>query len=169
LIQAHVDNISEKFIPQQGSLENEQPIVDLNEIVETICGTYAAEGKSFILRSEKLPHVNGKKETLHLLFGEVISMIINHPPPKSKLFLYITCKEATPDAEVIDMRLANDIKLFQIDFHTNITSDEQWTALYKAKLTECSVLLRQHGSSFTFFPICNTGCLFSISLPGKIN
>jgi hypothetical protein len=169
LIQAHIDNISEKFIPQQGSLENEQPDADVNEIVQTICGTHIVEGKNFILRSEKLPHVKGEKATFHHLFGEVISMIINHPPPKSKLFLYITCKETIPDAEVIDMQLANDVKLFQIDFHTNITSDEHWTDLYKAKLAECSVLLRQHGSSFSFFPICNTGCLFSISLPGKIN
>jgi hypothetical protein len=112
--------------------------------------------------------VEGKEEIFLHLFSELISMILNHPPQNSKLFLYITCNEQAPDTDIIDLRLKESFKLFKIDFHTNITSDDQWINLYKANLAKCSLLVQQGCSSFSFFPICNTGCLFSISLPGKI-
>ena len=165
LIQPHINNVADKFIPPHGS---EQSDVDLNQILQTVCSRCITEGKSFILRADKLPHVQGKEEIFLHLFGELISMILNHPPQNSKLFLYITCKEQPPDADTIDLRLIESFKLFKIDFHTNITSDDQWINLYKANLAKCSLLVQQAGNSFSFFPICNTGCLFSISLPGKI-
>jgi hypothetical protein len=168
LIQAHVNNFSDKFTNSQVPEGNEQPNVDLNDVVQTICSKYTAVGKSFILRSDKLPHMNGNKENFMYLFSELISMIVNHPPQNSKLFLYITCKEQPQDEEVIDLRLTGDVKMYTIDFHTNITSEKQWMNLYKNKLDECSVIIQQNGGSFSFFPICNTGCLFSISLPAKI-
>ena len=168
MIQPQVNNLSGKFVPLQDSQENEEMDVDLNEIVQTICNGYTTTGKSFILRSDRLPHVNGNKEALILLFSELIYTIISHPPQNSKLFLYITCREQPQDAEVMDLRFTGNFKMYLIDLHTNITSDELWMNLYKNKLEECSVLIHQIGGSFSFFPICNTGCLFSISLPGKI-
>jgi hypothetical protein len=168
LIQPHVNNLSGKFVSLQDSQDSEQLDVDLNEIVQTICNRYTTTGKSFILRSDRLPHVNANKEALILLFSELISAIINHPPQNSKLFLYITCRGQPQDADVMDLRLAGNFKMYLIDLHTNITSDELWMNLYKNKLEECSVMTQRIGGSFSFFPICNTGCLFSISLPGKI-
>jgi hypothetical protein len=168
LLQPQENNLSDTFITSKGSQENDQLNVDPNDIVQIICSRYITTGKNFILRSDKLPHISGNKETFTRLFDELISMIINHPPQNSKLFLYITCKEQPQDEEVIDLRFAGDIKMYTIDFHTNITSDDQWIIFYKNKLEEYSVFIRQSGGSFSFFPICNTGCLFSISLPGKI-
>lgn len=167
MIPAHVNNLSDEFIPPIGSQDNEPADIDLNEIVQKICTRYTSDGKNFILRADKLPHVNCSQEVFTHLFGELVSMIVNHPPQNSKLFLYITCKEQSQDAEVMDLQLGGET-MYVIDFHTNITSDKQWTNLYKSKLDECSVLIQQNGGDFTFFPICNTGCLFSISLPGKI-
>jgi hypothetical protein len=168
LIQPHVNNFSDNFINSQVPEENEQPNVDLNDVVQTICNRYITSGKNFILRSDKLPQINGNKESLIHLFSELISMIVTHPPQNSKLFLYIT-KEQPQDEEVMDLRFTAGVKMYTIDFHTNITSDEHWMALYKNNLDECSVFIRQNGGNFSFFPICNTGCLFSIFLSGKIN
>ena len=168
MIHSHTNNIPDKLISSQDPEKNDQYDVDLNQVLETVCNGFIAEGKSFILRSDKLPHVLGDEEVFLHLFKELVAMILNHPPQNSKLFLYVTCREDNPDEDVIDMRLTGDIRLFRTNFYTNITSDDQWTDLYKEDLAANSLLVEQNGGNFSFFPICNTGCLFSISLPGKI-
>lgn len=160
-------NISDSLIPPQNSPGIALP-VDLNEILQAVCNRYIIEqGKDFILRFENLPLVQGSEQVFQKLFDSIASMVLNHPPYRSKLFLYVTCKEEM-EGDVMDLRLAGDIRLYKIDFYTNITTDEKWIEQYSSTINECDLIARQSSGSFSFFPICNTGCLFSISLPGKI-
>lgn len=160
-------NISDSLIPPQNS-PGVALAVDLNEILQAVCNRYIIEqGKDFILRFENLPLVQGSEQVFQKLFDSIASMVLNHPPYKSKLFLYVACKEQIED-EIMDLRLTDAIRLYKIDFYSNIITDQQWIEQYGSTLNECDLIARQSSGSFTFFPICNTGCLFSISLPGKI-
>ena len=83
--------------------------------------------------------------------------------------MYIKCNEEVKQSDVIDLRLTGELKIYKIDYYTNITTTPEWEANYQSKLEECASLASQNGGSFSFYPISNTGCLFSIVLPGKIN
>ena len=164
-------NITANFVPLQ-FLQDKVPAgetVDLNKTIQTVLKKYTGDQQnSFILRCDKLPVAKGKNDQLFRLFDALIQMIVNHPPIKSKLFLYIKCKEENIQSNVIDLRMTRDVKLFKIDFHTNITTTPDWETFYQIKLKECTLLASQNGGGFSFYPISNTGCLFSILLPGKI-
>jgi hypothetical protein len=142
--------------------------IDLNEILLSAVQKYSEEMKNLIFRYDKLPVAYGSKNQFTQLVDALVCMIINHPPSNSKLFLYIKSEEQVNDSEVIDLRLHEGMKWYKIDFYTNIHTDEEWKKIYTEKLAECS-LISQNGNDFSFFPISNTGCLFSVTLPGKIN
>jgi hypothetical protein len=171
LVNPHLNNIGDNFIHAQVVRGIQDDETDLNEVVQTVCNRYLVEEqKNFILRFDQLPIVQGKNRDCFVqLFDPLIAMIVCHPPLNSKLFLYIKCSQEKSAEDVIDRRISGNLKLYRIEFHTNITTNESWEALYKNKLEECSLLANQSGGSFSFSPICNTGCLFSVCLPGKIN
>lgn len=145
--------------------------VNLNQIFQSVMKKHIPEEKRTlsIVRSDKLPFVCGKEEHLTRMFDALIVMIISHPPAASKLFLYIKCEIQTKDPEIIDLRLVQDYQMYTLYFHTNITTDAQWKLIHKDKLSECAVLAERNKGCFSFYSIANTGCIFSLSLPGKIN
>ena len=118
---------------------------------------------------DSLPLVNGNQEYITCLFDTLMSMVFSHPPGNSKLFLYVKCFPETVDSDVMDLRVKADSTLFKIEIYSNITTDKNWEILYQEKLAECSLQATNMSGSFSFSPITNTGCLFSLTLPGKIN
>ncbi len=142
--------------------------VDLNEVINSIIQTYLLQKQNapVIFRLDKIPVVNGCKETLHFLFDELINMILSHPPDKSKLFLYMQCAEEKVDENVLDLRVMKTGN-YVVCFHTNIHTTEEWKMLYKSKLEDCCQVAFQNGGSLNHYNIVNTGCLFSLTLPGK--
>jgi hypothetical protein len=96
-------------------------------------------------------------------------MIVSHPPVGSKLYLYVKCSPETVDNEVMDLRLADGDGLYKIEIYTNITTDQHWEMLYQAKLAECNLQAAKNRGNFSFSPVANTGCVFSLTLAGKIN
>lgn len=168
----NLDNIQDKFIPPEVLSNNWQveEAIDLNEILRSVLDKYAAyQEKGFIFRSEKLPLVSGNIQNYTCLFDTLMSMIISHPPVNSKLFLYVRCAEEKQDNDVIDLRIPEGSSLYKIDIYSNITTDKNWEVVYQHKLTECALGATKSSGSFSFSPISNTGCLFSVILPGKIN
>lgn len=171
MIKPHINKITDNFIPPNLPAPGGQAgDVDLNEILRSVLNKYIiTQEQNFILRFDNLPLVTGNKDHFDCLFDSLISMIVDHPPLNSKLFLYIKCEASTPDNEIIDLQLAPAQQLYKIDFYTNINTDEQWKSSFNTKITECADLAKNNSGSFSFFPISNTGCIFSIVLPGKIN
>ena len=168
----NLNNINGNFIPPEVLSNNLQAseITDLNEILQSVLDKYSVEQQNnFICRFDKLPLVYGDREHYICLFDALISMIISHPPHNSKLFLYVRCAEAKEDNEIIDLRPIAGTILCKIDIYSNITTDKNWEVVYQNKLTECALQATKNSGSFSFSPISNTGCLFSVTLPGKIN
>jgi hypothetical protein len=96
-------------------------------------------------------------------------MIISHPPVNSKLFLYVKCAEEKQEDDVIDLQLTEEHSFCKIDIYSNINTDKDWETSYQSKLAECALQASKIEGSFSFFPISNTGCLFSVTLPVKNN
>jgi hypothetical protein len=121
-----------------------------------------------IMRIDSLPTIYGNRQQLVELFTALLTMIVDHPPLKSKLFLYLKCTEEEKDHEVIDLRLDKEEVMYCFSFHTNITTDDSWKLIHKHTLAWCKEIAVQNKGEFLYQDICNTGCLFTLSLPGKI-
>jgi hypothetical protein len=172
LIKPHINNLNGNLIPPEILSNNFQvkEIADLNEVLRFVLDKYTSgEDKNFIFRLDKMPLVFGNKEQYACLFDTLMSMIISHPPVNSKLFLYVKCAEEKQDDDVIDLQLTEENPFCKIDIYSNINTDKDWEASYQRKLAECALQASKIRGSFSFFPISNTGCLFSVTLPVKNN
>lgn len=119
-----------------------------------------------IVRCEALPLVTAEHDEMVTLFDELLEMILNHPPDATRLFLYINCEEDNSD--IIDMTLEDGVKRYCIKFHTNITAHDNWRLVNSKGLIHCRQILSRHNGNLAVNDIGNTGCLFSVLLPGKI-
>lgn len=119
-----------------------------------------------IVRCEALPQIKADHEEIMKLFDDLLGMILSHPPQTSQLFLYVGCEEDSGD--VIDMTLEEGLKRYTIKFHTNVTTHENWKLINSQCLVKCRQILSRHNGNLAVNEIRNTGCLFSVSLPGKI-
>lgn len=119
-----------------------------------------------IIRCETLPKIKADHKEMVGLFDKLLGMILGYPPNTSRLFLYIDCEEDTND--VIDISLEDGLKRYMIRFHTNITTHNNWKLINSQALIDCRQILSRHNGNLAVNDISSTGCLFSVSLPGKI-
>ena len=145
-----------------------EKISDLNDIFRNVLENYTVD-RGIIFRCDRLPIVKGDPEYFSCLFDALIAMITAHPPLGSKLFLYIKCFPEKLDDDTIHLSIEGDETLYRIEVYSNITTDENWKILYKTRLADCKVQAAKISGHFSFSPITNTCCLFSLTLPGKIN
>ncbi len=124
------------------------------------------ENLQLIIRCESLPDIKADYSEMLQLFDELLNMILNYPPKTSRLFLYVDCEEETTD--VIDMTLDAESKRYTIKFNTNITTHENWKLMNTQSLINCRQILSRHNGNLVVNDISSTGCLFSLSLPGKM-
>jgi K+-sensing histidine kinase KdpD len=113
-----------------------------------------------IIRCENLPLIKADEEEMVKLFDDLLGMILNHAPNGSKLFLYVDCEE--------NINEPKEEKHYLIKFHTNITTHENWKLVNSQALVNCRLILSRHNGTLVVNDVSNTGCLFSFSLPGKI-
>jgi hypothetical protein len=141
--------------------------LNLNELMQQALHAFQTGGKhlNLIIRCESLPHIEGNKAQVSKLFANLLQTIVPFPPRGNKLFLYIDCEEQNKD---IDAVLTNGHKRFLIQFYTNIITNESWKRINKPVLVSCEQIVAQLNASLTVNDIKNTGCLFSISLLGKL-
>ena len=144
--------------------------VDLNQVFQSGMQKHVTHEKKTlsIVRSDKLPVVSGQKEQFVELLDMMIEMIISYPPAGSKLFLYVKCDVEERDPEIMDLSLSKDFRLCTLYFYTNITTDDRWKMMYKDRLAQCAIIAAENQGKFSSYAISNTGCLFSLTLPGKI-
>ena len=145
--------------------------ISLNQVFQSGLKKHATEQQKTlsIVRSDKLPSVCGRREQFQQLLDMMIEMIISYPPSGSKLFLYVKCEAEERNPEILDLRLTEGSQMHTLYFYTNITTDDRWKMICKDRLAECAVIAEQNKARFSFYPISNTGCIFSLALPGKIN
>lgn len=151
-------------------LGHEEKLVSLTEAFKDVLQRYSSlESKNaVILRMDALPCIEGTRDEIVQWCDHLLSMILNHPPLNSRLFLYIKCEEDKAAGNT-DTSLGNGFKRYNLCIHTNISTCEDWRVLYREKLDECTLIARRHHASFLCNHISNTGCLFTLTLPGKLN
>ena len=146
---------------------SEPRYTNLNEVMQQSLQRFQSgiRNLNLIVRCEDLPVIEADRKAMAKVFSSLVQMIIQHPPHGSKLYLYVDCEEESreqdPETHYISKR-------YFIRFHTNITTSEEWKAEYRRVLEECASVLKQFGAGLTVNEIKNTGCLFSISLSGKL-
>jgi len=119
---------------------------------------------NIITRCENLPLVKGNKEDYLLLFEKLLSIIFFDSKPPSKLFLYIDCEEVK---EKLSHHLSEDFSTYKIKFRTNISPSKNWEADNAMTLAKCREIVSAHNAIFLVNSSNQTGCIFSITLPGK--
>jgi hypothetical protein len=149
--------------------DSPDPVVttlNLNEIFRESMNRFQSglQAPNMIVRCEPLPAIQGNRLLIARLFENLISMIVHHRPVSSKLYLYIDCQEPKGMSNEL---LEKDVKQYIVRFHTNITSTEEWKINNRQLITECEKCVLAHNGAFSVNNIQNTGCLFSISFPGK--
>ena len=121
---------------------------------------------NIIVRSQSLPYIAGNREEIRKLFDDLFTMLFSCPLVGSRLFLYVDCEEE--NSNVIDISLSQGFKRYLIRFHTNIATKDNWKDINSQVLAGCQQILSHHHGSFLVNNNNNTGSLFSISLPGKL-
>ncbi len=119
-----------------------------------------------ILRCEPLPRVKGNPEEWKELFETLVRIIISYPQAGYRLFLFIGCQEIIYKNG--DNSANEDQLRFLIRFHTNITTREDWKNKHAAELERCRLLIEMQNGTLQVNNIINTGCVFAVTLPGKI-
>ncbi len=122
------------------------------------------EGFDMIARFEKLPAIQADKEAMVAVFSDLMQTIMSHPPSGSRLFLYV----AGEDKGLLQEEEPHKAKAYKINFYTNIFTDDAWKTTCHDTLAECRAVLARYNAGFVVNEIKSTGCLFSISLFGKM-
>lgn len=141
--------------------------VRLNEVMQKVLQAQqaACRTQSLIVRCQDLPQVEGDAAQWEQVFSLLLRTITENAVEGGKLFLYIDCEE---EHKEVDAALTQGYKRFLLEIHTNMTTTGQWKQVHAPSLAHCSEVLALHSASFTVNEIQNTGCLFSISLLGKL-
>lgn len=141
-------------------------MLSLNQVFkESMKKAQAQTGNlEMIVRCENLPQIRGNHTEIVQLFDLLLAMILNNPPQNSKLYLYVDCEEEM--ADIIDLHFEG-AKQYLIKFYTNITTHDHWKVLNSQSLIDCKQILSGHHGNLVVNNISSTGCLFTISLPGK--
>jgi hypothetical protein len=158
------------------STNREQPVqairqeyerINLNEVMQQeLLRAQGQDSRSrMIVRCENLPVVEGAPAVVSGLLRGLVSLITAHPPLSSRLFLYIDCEEENKEVEAA---LTQGYKRYRIDFHTNALTGEKWHMANQEKLEAYKKMALAFNGTLEVNQIGNTGCLFSISLVGKI-
>jgi len=141
--------------------------VNLNEAMQQVLHQFQNQKNAkLIVRSENLPAIEANKTNVVKVLDNVLNMIATHPPAGSPLFLYIDCEEENKGKT--DPVLTKGYKRYNIRFHTNVHTNNVWKINHQRTIDECTAILKQYGASFTVNEIKSTGCLFRISLLGKM-
>ena len=125
----------------------------------------AAGHVQMIVRCENLPRVNACYDEMVHLFDTLLEMILNHPGA-AQLYLYVDCEEE--DNDVMHCNLTDHEKRYHIKLHTNITTHEHWNLVNGRALINCRRILSKHNGILAVNEISSAGCLFCVTLPGKI-
>ena len=142
-------------------------MLSLNEIFKESMRKVVSErtASKVIARCENLPDISGNKEDIVDLFEELIGMIVTDKTAPTKLFLYIDCEESKD--ENLLKHFSEGFKTYTIKFRTNISPTKNWEEEHEMALNKCREIVSAHNAIFLVNSSNQTGCIFSITLPGK--
>ena len=140
-------------------------LVDTNSFLRKAIQKLSPEMRSeVVLRCDELVQLQCSEESVEKVFFQLFQLITDAKPSGKKLFLHITClKELTKEKETIALGLQR----YVIQFHTNVSLHSPWIQEAEKRINTIASLLPPYGGSFQVNQLKNSGCVFSIALPGK--
>jgi hypothetical protein len=136
--------------------------VNANFVLQQVLKQLNAEArKEIILRCDELPMLQGKEEEIQTLFSSLLQMIFIKKDSVPQLFLHIHCKNGLEEP-----LLAGGWKLYTIQFNTNIAPCANWMQEHSHEFKTMAALVQKHNGSLEIAEA--QGCIFSLSLPGKL-
>jgi hypothetical protein len=116
-----------------------------------------------ILRCDELAQLQIAEDVLEKAFVQLLAMIAGEKAD-SKLFLHITCQREKVQEQQAKQGPGGR---FIIQFHTNLTPPAAWLQAAEQRTSSVAELLLPYGGSLVVNQLKNSGCVFSITLPGK--
>jgi len=147
----------------------EPVLVNLNEIVQDIIEKmkHGQVQSRAIIRYDDLPLVAGDAERLGELFGILFHSIVTHGSMGCKPFIYIKCSLLHND-EVMDLSIPASSGMFNLAVYTNIVANHIWLEQHQADIETMETILKSLHGNLHCSTIEKTGCLYLITLPGKL-
>jgi hypothetical protein len=144
-------------------------LINLNQVFQTSLELYQETIKKSapVIRCDNLPSVYGDSVQMLKLFNLLFKMVLLNLPATNNLFLYIKCELDKED--VIDITMRNGINKFTISVFSNTINIKEWIGSFQQELAELKNICINFSGSFKEHSSSETGCLFTICLPGKIN
>ena len=138
-------------------------LVNTNHILQVILQQIQAEKKNrIILRCEELPFFPGTSDDLENVIRPLIQMILQKMDEVSQLFLHISC------ANEEDQKANRVFGYHSVQFHSNIIPSAEWLRQHEGQLNEVAAILQKYNGGLMVNQEKQGGCIFSISLPGKM-
>ena len=139
-------------------------LVDSNFLLQKAIQKLSPEVRSeVVLRCDELVQLQCSEESSEKVFSQLLQLIAKAKPVDRKLFLHITCFPESKEGKTI----AFGLKRYIIQFHTNISLHSEGTQEAEKEINTIASLLVPYGGSLQVNQLKNSGCVFSISLPGK--
>ena len=140
-------------------------LVDTNMILRKAIQKLSPEIRNeVVLRCDELVRLQCAEENIDLAFTQLLQLIADAKPSDKKLFLHITCfQETRKEKETIALGLQR----YTIQFHTNVSLHAAGAQEVEYRINSIASLLPPFGGSLQVNQLKNSGCVFSISLPGK--
>lgn len=143
-------------------------LVNLNDIVQDIIERMkqGSVQSRAIIRYEELPVVGGSPEMLRELFAILFHSIVAQGGIITKPFIYIRC--SLQQDEVMDLGVPANSGMYQLAVYSNIVANQLWLEQHEADIENMKTILRDLHGNLNCSTIENTGCLYLITLPGKL-
>jgi hypothetical protein len=119
---------------------------------------------NLIVRCDDLPQISGTRQELKQVFDTLIDIIFDSAL-QSRLFLHVGCMEIHLEGN--EPLTTKHMKRYQIRIQTNINTDKSWKDRHRNALDSCEQSLSRLDGTFSVNPVSNTGCLFTLTVPGK--
>lgn len=156
---------------QRSTFENESfnlsyPSVtfhSLNEVIHTI--RKKCDACNIIFRSENLPAIPCDEDRASDLFETMVSLIAEESEKYLHTFLYINCEEIT----LPEVKKDNIFpKRYLIRLNTNVTVKEGWQEKNAQDIERCKKIVSFFDGTLAVNAPNSKGCLFSVTVPGKL-
>lgn len=145
----------------------DEQFVNLTTIVQGVLEAVQRppDQQKIILRCDTLPLVEADALDMQQLSNTLLNCILEHPPRRGKLFIYIKCNRA--NSEHLLTPTTGDIHHYEICFHTNSSNEPGWHEAHLQALELCEAICSRYNGLFSFAD-SSAACLFQLTLPGKL-
>jgi hypothetical protein len=157
--------LNQKLSDYPATLFSPLTLVDANTVLCKVIQKLSPRFKNdVVLRCDELAQLQGSEQNIENAFSQLLQLIEEEKPLDKKLFLHIT---SFIDRSNDKSTIGQGLQRYIIQFHTNISLHAAWMQEAEYRINGIASLLLPFDGSLQVNQLKNSGCVFSISLPGK--